>query len=104
MQIGGISVDGVKVAELSVKQEPIIVHGEIYGDDEIINAIEYKLRVEAIRRNVCTALCGIHLMGFMAGIVFLDVVANWLLLLLGIIYCLAGTIMFGLMAGGESDE
>lgn len=72
-----------------------------YTLDDLAGFVKYKQRMEAIRRNACTALCGIHLMGFMVGIVFLDVVANWPLLLLGIMYCLAGAILFGLLAGTE---
>lgn len=64
---------------------------------------EHHERMEVIRRNACTALCGIHMMGFLGSIIFLDVVENWPLLLAGTVYCLAGTIVFGLMAGGDYD-
>ena len=77
---------------------------EYYTLADLARFAERHERMELIRRNACCALCGIHLMGFMAGIIFLNVVTNWLLLLLGIMYCLAGTILFGLMAGGESND
>lgn len=79
------------------------LNNKYYTLDDLADFAEYKQRTELIRRSVYTVLTGFHLMAFMVGIIFSDVVDNCLLLILGIIYCFAGTVLFGLLAGGDTE-
>lgn len=62
---------------------------------------------DQIKTAACEVVCGLHLAAGMFGILFVDVVEHYGLLLAAIVYCFAGATAFSLMAvagGGDGDD
>lgn len=53
------------------------------------------------RTAACEVVCGLHLAAGVFMILFVDVVEQWPLLLLAILYCFLGGSFFGIMASAE---
>ena len=53
------------------------------------------------RAAACEVVCGLHLAAGVFMILFVDVVEQWPLLLLAIMYCFLGGSFFGIMASAE---
>lgn len=53
------------------------------------------------RAAACEVVCGLHLAAGVFMILFIDVVEQWPLLLLAILYCFLGGSFFGIMASAE---
>ena len=53
------------------------------------------------RTTACEVCCGLHLAAGVFMILFIDVVEQWPLLLLAILYCFLGGSFFGIMASAE---
>ena len=54
-----------------------------------------------IRAAACEVVCGLHLEAGVFMMLFIDVVEQWPLLLLAILYCFLGGSFFGIMASAE---
>lgn len=59
---------------------------------------------EVIKTAACEAACGLHLAAGVFMILFIDVVEQWPLLLLAILYCFLGGSFFGIMASAGMRE
>ena len=57
--------------------------------------------VEHIKTAACEVVCGLHLAAGVFMMLFIDVVEQWPLLLLAILYCFLGGSFFGIMASAE---
>ena len=57
--------------------------------------------VEHIKTAACEVVCGLHLAAGAFMTLFIDVVEQWPLLLLAILYCFLGGSFFGIMASAE---
>ena len=69
-------------------------------------AYELEQSTSAIKTAACEVVCGLHLAAGIFGILFVDVVERWELLLAAIVYCFLGAFVFGGLAavGGDEDE
>ena len=56
---------------------------------------------EQIKTAACEVVCGLHLAAGVFMMLFIDVVEQWPLLLLAILYCFLGGSFFGIMASAE---
>ena len=56
------------------------------------------------RTAACEVVCGLHLAAGVFMILFVDVVEQWPLLLLAILYCFLGGSFFGIMASAGMRE
>ena len=54
-----------------------------------------------IRAAACEVVCGLHLAAGVFMMLFIDVVEQWPLLLLAILYCFLGGSFFGILASAE---
>lgn len=59
---------------------------------------------EVIKTAACEVACGLHLAAGVFMILFIDVVEQWPLLLLTILYCFLGGSFFGIMASAGMRE
>lgn len=57
--------------------------------------------VEHIKTAACEVVCGLHLAAGVFMVLFIDVVDQWPLLLLAILYCFLGGSFFGILASAE---
>lgn len=60
--------------------------------------------MEKIKTAACEVVCGLHLAAGIFGILFVDVVEHYGLLLAAIVYCFLGAFVFGGLASVGGDD